>query len=138
VASEVLHSLDFQVRLIDIGGGFPRSYPGLLSPPLAFFFDVVADTARHLPMQNGGEIMAEPGRALSAPGLSAVVEVLLRKDRRLYLNDGMYGIFWELRFEEHQRFPVRAYRNGELLAPQCLFQFIWTNLRCIGCYARCG
>jgi ornithine decarboxylase len=67
-------------------------------------------------MQEGGEIMSEPGRALSAPGLSAVVEVLLRKDRRLYLNDGMYGIFWELRFKGHQRFPVRAYRNGERLA----------------------
>ena len=74
------------------------------------------DAATALPVQEGGEILAEPGRALSAPGLSAVVEVLLRKGRRLYLNDGMYGIFWELRFEGHQRFPVRAYRNGERLA----------------------
>ena len=41
------------------------------------------DAATALPMQEGGEILAEPGRALSAPGLSAVVEVLLRKDRRL-------------------------------------------------------
>jgi len=59
--------------------------------------------------------MAEPGRALAAPGLSAVVEVLLRKDDRLYINDGMYGIFWELRFKAHMRFAARAYRGGELL-----------------------
>lgn len=115
VAAGVLEALDFRLRLIDIGGGFPRSYPGFVSPPLENFFRVVQDSAAVLPKQEGGEIMCEPGRALSAPGLSAVVEVLLRKDRRLYLNDGMYGIFWELRFEGHQRFPVRAYRNGERL-----------------------
>ncbi|MFC1606185.1 type III PLP-dependent enzyme, partial [Pseudomonadota bacterium] len=72
-------------------------------------------SARALPMAPGGELMAEPGRALAAPGLSAVVEVLLRKDDRLYINDGMYGIFWELRFKAHMRFAARAYRGGELL-----------------------
>jgi len=115
-AAKILHTLEFRLRLIDIGGGFPRSYPGFISPPLEEFFSTVREAAATLPMQAGGEIMSEPGRALSAPGLSAVVEVLLRKDRRLYLNDGMYGIFWELRFEGHQRFPVRAYRNGKRLA----------------------
>ena len=59
--------------------------------------------------------MAEPGRALAAPGMSAVVQVLLRKDGRLYLNDGMYGVFWELRFKAHRRFPVRAFRNAQPL-----------------------
>jgi ornithine decarboxylase len=44
--------------------------------------------------------------------MSAVVEVLLRKDRRLYINDGMYGIFWELRFKAHLRFAARVYRDG--------------------------
>ncbi|MDH3925615.1 MAG: hypothetical protein OET41_13525, partial [Xanthomonadales bacterium] len=116
VAAEVLATVDFKLRLIDIGGGFPWSYPGFESPPLQEYFRVVSETLTALPMLESGAIMAEPGRALSAPGLSAVVEVLLRKERRLYLNDGMYGIFWELRFEGHQRFPVRAYRNGERLA----------------------
>lgn len=114
-AAEVLNALEFRLRLIDIGGGFPRPYPDFVSPPLEEFFSAVREASAGLPMQDEGEIMAEPGRALSAPGLSAVVEVLLRKGRRLYLNDGMYGIFWELRFEGHQRFPVRAYRNGERL-----------------------
>jgi ornithine decarboxylase len=58
-------------------------------------------------------VLVEPGRALAAPGLSAVVEVLLRKEQRLFLNDGMYGIFWELRFKGHDRFPVRCYRDGQ-------------------------
>jgi len=114
-ASEVLAGLPFRVRLVDIGGGFPRAYPGFPVPPLDEFFAAVRETARALPLAEGGELLAEPGRALSAPGLSAVVEVLLRKDRRIYLNDGMYGVFWELRFRAHERFPVRAFRQGRPL-----------------------
>jgi ornithine decarboxylase len=57
-------------------------------------------------------VFGEPGRALAAPGMSAVVEVLLRKDKRLYLNDGMYGVFWLLRIDGPDSFPVRAYRDG--------------------------
>ena len=114
-AAGVLGSLDFRLRLIDIGGGFPQSYPDFVAPPMEDFFAAVNETAATLPMQAGGELMAEPGRALAAPGLSAVVEVLLRKDRSLYLNDGMYGIFWELRFKGHRKFPVRAFRSGRPL-----------------------
>ena len=42
----------------------------------------------------------------------------MRKRNRLYINDGMYGVFWELRFKAHQRFPARAFRNGERLNEQ--------------------
>jgi ornithine decarboxylase len=114
-AADVLASLPFAVRLVDIGGGFPRAYPGFPVPPMDEYFQAVSETARRLPLAPGGELLAEPGRALSAPGLSAVVEVLLRKDNRLYINDGMYGIFWELRFKAHTRFAARAYRDGEIL-----------------------
>ena len=33
----------------------------------------------------------------------------------LYLNDGMYGAFWELRFKGHVRYPARALRGCEPL-----------------------
>lgn len=115
VAAEVLAELPFRLRLVDIGGGYPRSYPGYPMPPLEEYFAAIREGIASLPLAPNAEILGEPGRALAAPGLSALVEVLLRKDDRLYLNDGLYGIFWELRFEGHNRYPVRAYRNGQPL-----------------------
>lgn len=112
LAAEVLDKAGMRVRLIDIGGGYARSYPGFPVPPLGEYFAAIGQAARKLPLAQGGEVLGEPGRALAAPGLSAVVEVLLRKDDRLYLNDGMYGIFWELRFRGHDRYPARAFREG--------------------------
>jgi ornithine decarboxylase len=114
VAAKLLRELPFRLRLVDIGGGFPHPYPGFPVPALPEYFESIAAAARELPLATAGEIMAEPGRALAAPGLSAVVEVLLRKGDRLYLNDGMYGIFWELRFKEHEGFPLRVYRDGRV------------------------
>jgi ornithine decarboxylase len=113
LAAGVLRELPFAVRLLDIGGGFPKSYPGFPVPPLNDYFARIRSAAATLPLADDGEIMGEPGRALAAPGLSAVVEVLLRKNDRLYINDGMYGIFWELRFRGHDRYPVRAFRDGQ-------------------------
>lgn len=115
LAAQALERAPMRLRLVDIGGGFPKSYPGFPVPPLSEYFAVIAGAAKKLPLAENGEIMGEPGRALAAPGLSAVVEVLLRKDKRLYLNDGMYGIFWELRFRGHERYPARAYRDGRQL-----------------------
>ncbi|HNP62703.1 MAG TPA: hypothetical protein PKH39_02150 [Woeseiaceae bacterium] len=116
IAADVLARVPFKVRLLDIGGGFPRSYPGLVVPPLEDFFERIRSAARTLPLAPNGELLSEPGRALSAPGLSAITSVLLKKTDRVYLNDGMYGIFWELRFKGHQQYAHRVFRNGELLS----------------------
>src|SRR3546814_15075392 len=42
------------------------------------------------------EIFAEPGRALVAQGCSLLTQVQLRKDNRLYINDGIYGSLSEM------------------------------------------
>ncbi len=113
VARSVLEQLPFKLRLVDIGGGYPRSYPGYMVPGLEEYFKVITESIASLPLTDNAEILGEPGRALSAPGMSAVVEVLLRKDNRLYLNDGMFGVFWLLRIDGPDSFPVRAFRDGE-------------------------
>ena len=127
-AIEVLERLPFKLRLIDIGGGYAKSYPGFKAPPISDYLDAIVKAAK-FSLADNGELMAEPGRALAAPGLSAVVEVLLRKDDKLYINDGLYGAFWELRYDAHDRYASRAIRNGaaldgktqpfQLLGPTC-------------------
>ena len=115
VARSVLDQLPFRTRLIDVGGGYPKSYPGFIVPQLEEYFRAVAESVKTLPMADDAEVLGEPGRALAAPGMSAVVEVLLRKDNRLFLNDGMYGIFWVLRIDGHDGYPVRTFRDGKPL-----------------------
>lgn len=115
VAQDVLMQLPYRLRLVDIGGGFPKSYPGFSVPDLDRYFESIATAASDLPLTDDGELMAEPGRALSAPGLSAVTKVLLRKADRIYINDGLYGAFWELRFKGHTRYPCQSFRNGKAL-----------------------
>ncbi len=112
VAKSVLEQLPFRIRLIDVGGGYPKSYPNFLVPELEEYFSAVAESAAGLPLADNAEVLGEPGRALAAPGLSAVVEVLLRKDNRLFINDGMFGVFWVLRIDGHNGYPVRTYRDG--------------------------
>jgi len=114
VTRSVLQQLPFKLRLLDVGGGYPKSYPGFIVPGLGPYFEVVKESFQTLPMSADAEVLGEPGRALAAPGMSALVEVLLRKDDRLFLNDGMFGIFWLLRIDGPDRFPVRAYRGGDL------------------------
>lgn len=115
VTKSVLEQLPFRLRLIDVGGGYPKSYPGFIVPGLDEYFKAISECVATLPLAENAEVLGEPGRALAAPGMSAVVEVLLRKDNRLYLNDGMFGIFWMLRIDGPDRFPVRTYRNGKPL-----------------------
>ena len=115
VAKSVLDQVPKRIRLIDVGGGYPKSYPDFIVPKLEEYFSAVAQSVTTLPLAENAEVLGEPGRAIAAPGLSAVVEVLLRKDNRLYINDGMFGIFWLLRIDGPDGFPVRTYRDGHLL-----------------------
>ena len=112
IAAEALSKIPFKIRLLDIGGGFPKSYPGFAVPELDDFFARVRSASGELSLAENGELLSEPGRALAAPGLSAITRVLLRKTDRIYLNDGIYGAFWELRFKDHLGYPFRVYRNG--------------------------
>ena len=112
VARDCLADLPFRIRLVDIGGGFPRNYPGFEVPDIQNFMKAIQTSTIKEQLVKQGELMAEPGRALSAPGLSALTRVLLRKENKIFLNDGMYGAFWELRFQAHLAYPHRVFRRA--------------------------
>jgi ornithine decarboxylase len=97
------------VDVIDVGGGFPVSYPGLTPPPLAAYFAEIQSAVDRLGL-GAAELWAEPGRALVAAGTSVVVQVQLRRGDALYINDGVYGSLSDAGAPRF-RFPVRLIRD---------------------------
>jgi ornithine decarboxylase len=83
------------IRKLDIGGGFPWTYPDIEAPELETYFSRIADVKAVLPLADDTIIYCEPGRSLVADGMSLVVQVLLRRGDSIYINDGVYGSFSE-------------------------------------------
>jgi ornithine decarboxylase len=83
-----------QLAALDVGGGFPGPYNNNDVPPYHWYFDTIREAlatfGRPIP------VICEPGRALIAEGMSLITQVILRKDKSLYMNDGVYGSFDEL------------------------------------------
>ena len=110
LAGEAIASCGVPVDIVDVGGGFPVSYPDMAPPALADYIAAIAAGVAALP--GGVRLWAEPGRALVAGGGSVVVQVQLRRGDTLYVNDGVYGNLSDagaLGF----RFPARRIRFGE-------------------------
>jgi ornithine decarboxylase len=91
IVKEILDQAKVKLDVLDIGGGFPSSYPGLTPPPLKNYIDEINDTIKSLAFSNSCELWCEPGRALVAESGSLVVRVEARKGQMLYINDGTYG-----------------------------------------------
>jgi ornithine decarboxylase len=90
VAKEILETSKVKLDVLDVGGGFPSSYPKLTPPPLKNYIDEINNTVKSLGLTNC-ELWCEPGRALVAESGSLVVRVEARKNQMLYINDGTYG-----------------------------------------------
>jgi len=86
-----------EIAALDVGGGFPAAYSGQEPPPYHWYFDMIKEALTTLGRPNLN-VMCEPGRALCAPGISLVAQVVMRRGDRIYLNDGIYGSFDEQRF----------------------------------------
>ena len=113
---QILRRSGVAVRKLDVGGGFPAWYPDVASRPVQEFFTAIGRFASEIAETGPLELLAEPGRALVAEGMSVVTRVLLRKDDRLYMNDGVWGSFIEPVISRGLvRYPTRVYRNGSLL-----------------------
>jgi ornithine decarboxylase len=111
---EVLERVGVDIGLLDVGGGYPLPYRDMEVPSLEAFFAAIARTREALNLAAETELLAEPGRALVAQGMSLVTQVLLRKDRSLYLNDGVWGSFIEPVISHGLvEFPARVYRDGD-------------------------
>jgi ornithine decarboxylase len=100
------------VDIVDVGGGFPSSYPGMEPPPLENYFAVIHDAFEKLPISYSAELWCEPGRALCAEYASVLVRVEKRRGDELYINDGAYGALFDAA-HIGWRYPVSLVREPE-------------------------
>ncbi|MBA3878403.1 MULTISPECIES: decarboxylase [Sphingomonas] len=110
------------VDVVDVGGGFPSSYPGMEPPPLERYFATIHRAFESLPISYSAELWAEPGRALCAEYSSLIVRVERRRGDELYINDGAYGALFDAAHLGWQ-FPVRLLREPDSNARDMGFSF---------------
>ena len=91
ITKDLLEKSKVKLDVLDIGGGFPSSYPGMTPPNLQSYFDEISDSIAQLNLDSDCRLWCEPGRALVAEAGSLLVRVEGRKDNMLFLNDGTYG-----------------------------------------------
>ena len=110
------------VDIVDVGGGFPSTYPGMEPPPLETYFEVIHKAFEALPISYSAELWCEPGRALCAEYASVLVRVEKRRGDELYINDGAYGALFDAA-HVGWRFPVKLVREGGSNARDMAFSF---------------
>ncbi|MER2536300.1 MAG: alanine racemase [Rhizobiaceae bacterium] len=123
-ADWVRNRVGFPIAGLDVGGGFPAAYghdpndKGPRMPPLS---DIMARLRADLKEYQFDTmpLVAEPGRVIVARAFSLIVRVLLRKGRRLYINDGIWASLsdsWTGKITLPARFipdPAIRQRNGQ-------------------------
>jgi ornithine decarboxylase len=110
------------VDIVDVGGGFPSTYPGMEPPPLEAYFEVIHNAFEALPISYSAELWCEPGRALCAEYASVLVRVEKRRGAELYINDGAYGALFDAA-HIGWRYPVKLLRDTPSRARDMEFSF---------------
>ncbi len=109
---------------LDVGGGFPAEYghdPNRKHPQMPSLGQLMGRLRGDLVEWGFGDMeqVAEPGRVIVARAFSLIVRVLLRKGRRIYINDGIWGSLsdsWTGKITLPARFipdPAIRNRNGK-------------------------
>ncbi|MEH0020201.1 MAG: type III PLP-dependent enzyme [Desulfobacter sp.] len=90
-----LERMDINISTIDIGGGFPVGY-NMENDDLSSYCKVFYPHLKAL-MQNGIEVLCEPGRYLSARSMFLITKVIGINERKekiwYYIDDGVYNSF---------------------------------------------
>ncbi|MDH3198207.1 MAG: type III PLP-dependent enzyme [Myxococcales bacterium] len=103
-----------EMKIIDIGGGFPVPYDRHVKPFEDLARKINAELERLFPAEM--HILAEPGRFLVATAAMSVARVIgkaVRNGKRCYyIDDSAYHTFSGIIFD-HCQYHVRAFKQGE-------------------------
>ncbi|HWT29774.1 MAG TPA: ornithine decarboxylase, partial [Propylenella sp.] len=109
---------------LDVGGGFPAQYrqdPRRRKREMPSLAELMAELRHDIGEWGFSDLplIAEPGRVIVARSISLIVRVLLKKGRRLYINDGIWASLsdsWTGKITLPARFiadPARRRRSGD-------------------------
>lgn len=125
IIEEIQNRTGKLLSVLDIGGGFPVEY---LQPVMDIdeFCAPIRESLQQLPEHV--HVIAEPGRYLSAPAMTAVSRVMGKAKRGdatwYYLDDGVYGSY-SGQIYDHASYPltvfsdIAATENAVLAGPTC-------------------
>lgn len=105
---------------LDIGGGFPVNYTQQVMP-IDEFCAPINQALNELP--DTVHVLAEPGRFICAPAVTSVASVMGQAEREgqiwYYLDDGIYGSFSGLMFDD-AKYPLVTIKQGGEQLPSVL------------------
>src|SRR6202167_4572541 len=103
----------FNLKLVDIGGGFPADYDDTVPPFRRLAKMINAELDRIFPEPI--EILAEPGRFLVASAATAVSQIIGKAVRGgklcYYVNDGVYHTYSGVIFD-HAQYHLKSFKKG--------------------------
>ncbi|MBP1763378.1 MAG: ldc [Firmicutes bacterium] len=114
----------FQLRLLDIGGGFPIPNGTQKIDVAAMTDEISAMLKTHF---SGIEVWAEPGRFICGTAMNLITRVIGTQQRNgqqwYFLDEGLYGTFSGIIFD-HWQYDMETFKTGsEILAtfagPSC-------------------
>ncbi|MBV1952145.1 MAG: type III PLP-dependent enzyme [Cycloclasticus sp.] len=104
------------LSILDIGGGFPVQYTESVQT-IEEFCSPIRDALKNLPPHI--QLIAEPGRFLSAPAMEAISTVMGKAKRGntmwYYLDDGVYGSYSGQIFD-HVTYPLTTFGDKKKTA----------------------
>ena len=102
-----------EIKILDIGGGFPVAYDSHVKPLGALAKKINAEIDRLFPKDV--EILAEPGRFLVATAATAIARIIGKAFRDgktcYYIDDSVYHTFSGIVFD-HCQYRVQAFKKG--------------------------
>jgi len=102
-----------EIKILDIGGGFPVPYDRHVKPLSALARKINAEIGRLFPSDI--QILAEPGRFLVATAATVVARIIGKAVRdgktRYYIDDSVYHTFSGIIFD-HGQYHLKAFKKG--------------------------
>lgn len=114
-AGRIAQASGIDLKRLNIGGGFPATYPSSEAPPLGVYFETIRSSVLDTFGSSAPQLIAEPGRGLVTPSTSLLLRVKhQRGEQSVYLNDGVYGSLMEAMIVQFMP-PIRVWRGDRVL-----------------------